>query len=381
LAEKVIQADSAKKKADVQVWKETVLACEHTLGIQQDDFSPASIAKHASNHCSGCELSSNVWLCLVCGAVGCGRRQFDGSGGSGHAAEHFKETGHGLSVKLGTITPEGEADIFCYHCDEMRTDPELARHLALFGMRVEGAERTEKSMAELQLEQNRKYDFGMTTQDGAELEAATGPGCVGISNLGNSCYLASVMQALCSLPQFARFFGDQSHFMTCSKEPAICFQCQFTKVQLAFASGKDERISPWMLKAVVGSGHPEFSTSQQQDAAELFSHLMRLLQRTDPSSSALKAFEHRIRQTLTCASCGNSRHQVMDAEAFPLDLGAAVLDAEDPLDPQVSLEACIVKALAPENVRVNCSSCGHSGAKRYDACPLIEMTDPTRRCM
>lgn len=62
-----------------------------------------------SQTCSSCELGSNLWLCLTCGMVNCGRQQFGGIGGNGHALEHFQEMGHGVGVKLGTITPEGSA--------------------------------------------------------------------------------------------------------------------------------------------------------------------------------------------------------------------------------------------------------------------------------
>lgn len=57
--------------------------------------------------CTHCPLSTNLWLCLTCGSVNCGRKQIGGADGNGHALEHFKETGHGVGVKLGTITVEG----------------------------------------------------------------------------------------------------------------------------------------------------------------------------------------------------------------------------------------------------------------------------------
>jgi hypothetical protein len=60
-----------------------------------------------SPHCAQCELTQNLWLCLTCGQVSCGRKQFGGIGGNGHALDHYKQTGHGVGVKLGTITPEG----------------------------------------------------------------------------------------------------------------------------------------------------------------------------------------------------------------------------------------------------------------------------------
>jgi ubiquitin carboxyl-terminal hydrolase 5/13 len=59
------------------------------------------------SHCHSCDLSSNLWLCLICGNVGCGRKNYDGTGGNNHAIDHSKSHGHPLVVKLGTITHEG----------------------------------------------------------------------------------------------------------------------------------------------------------------------------------------------------------------------------------------------------------------------------------
>ena len=60
-------------------------------------------------HCNACDLKENLWLCLTCGSLGCGRQLYGGLGGNGHGLEHFKSTGHAVSVKLGTITAEGAA--------------------------------------------------------------------------------------------------------------------------------------------------------------------------------------------------------------------------------------------------------------------------------
>jgi ubiquitin carboxyl-terminal hydrolase 5/13 len=108
-------------------------------------------------HCSQCELDKNLWLCLTCGNLGCGRRQYDGSGGNGHALEHFTQTGHALSCKLGTITPEGTADVYCYLCDDERLDPDIAQHLGHFGIQIAAQQKTERSMAELVSIYNNTY--------------------------------------------------------------------------------------------------------------------------------------------------------------------------------------------------------------------------------
>ena len=82
-------------------------------------------------------MSNNLWLCLICGNLACGRKNYDGTGGNNHGIEHFKTTSHPLVVKLGTITPEGDASIHCYACDEEVLDNFLKDHLANFGIEVE----------------------------------------------------------------------------------------------------------------------------------------------------------------------------------------------------------------------------------------------------
>ena len=71
-----------------------------------------------------CELSGdkeNLWLNLSDGFIGGGRKNWDGSGGSNGALNHFMETGekYPLVVKLGTITEDlTTADCYSYAKDE-----------------------------------------------------------------------------------------------------------------------------------------------------------------------------------------------------------------------------------------------------------------------
>ena len=62
-----------------------------------------SINKDLST-CSKCDLSTNLWLCLTCGHTGCGRKNWDGTGGNNHGIGHYDEMKHPVVVKLGTIT-------------------------------------------------------------------------------------------------------------------------------------------------------------------------------------------------------------------------------------------------------------------------------------
>jgi ubiquitin carboxyl-terminal hydrolase 5/13 len=166
LSDGVLKSLSSGRKSEVQSWEEEILACEHTLTLEQLAAGPIPASGLA--HCSRCELKENLWLCLTCGSLGCGRKQYGGvPGGNGHGLNHFEETRHPISVKLGTITPEGEAgpwtqspvrgcrltplqpDVYCYICNDSKVDPELAPHLSTFGISIQAQTKTEKSMTEL----------------------------------------------------------------------------------------------------------------------------------------------------------------------------------------------------------------------------------------
>lgn len=157
--------------------------------------------------CEKCDLTNNLWLNLTDGSILCGRRFFDGSGGNDHAVEHYAECGYPLAVKLGTITSDGKGDVFSYTEDDMVEDPNLIEHLAHFGIKINQLEKTEKSMIELELDLNQRVgEWSILTESSSNLEPISGPGFTGMKNLGNSCYMNSVMQTLFTIPDFVHRF-------------------------------------------------------------------------------------------------------------------------------------------------------------------------------
>lgn len=101
---------SAAKKAEIKAWEEETVPCSHTKELVQQTNNTAAGVRDTSA-CTDCGLQENLWLCLTCGNLGCGRQQFGGTGGHGHGLKHFESTGntHPVAVKLGTITPDGTA--------------------------------------------------------------------------------------------------------------------------------------------------------------------------------------------------------------------------------------------------------------------------------
>lgn len=401
LIDGVMQSMSSARQSEVKAWEEEILPCEHTLMLPQESTGP--IEQSGLAHCTACDLRENLWLCLTCGALGCGRQQFGGLGGNGHGLAHFEATQHPVSVKLGTITPEGGADIYCYLCNDAKQDPELAAHLAAFGINVQTQTKTEKSMTELQIEHNLKYDFSLTSEDGKALEPLFGAGQTGLANLGNSCYMASVLQTVFSLPAFRERYFDlaatSSHADTCPEPfPAACVECQMRKVADGLVSGRyaypapshggfaqssplpqaeprkqdgsvpvfQAGLKPTGFKALVGKGHEEFSTMRQQDAEEFFTHLLAVLRRDahkrkDASLyDATKVFAYGLEQRLQCAECKRVRYRVDGADTVSVAVPAMEKgkDAEGKvLYEDVALTSCFEALLSPETLEYSCPSC------------------------
>ncbi|RKP37734.1 hypothetical protein BJ085DRAFT_19656 [Dimargaris cristalligena] len=360
---------SATKKSEIQSWEaDDLMPCEHTLTL-----GPSASNSGARDHCHECDLTNNLWLCLTCGNVGCGRRHFDGSGGNNHGISHFEITGHPVACKLGTISPEGTADVYCYLCDDERTDPDLADHLAAFGINIDHVHKTDKSMAELQLEKNNEFDFSMTTEDGKQLLPLFGPGLTGLVNLGNSCYMASVLQCVMAIPAFRdRYFSlAASHPLTCPEQPARCFFCQTAKLAEGMFSGRysvplesgdnqsemrgQAGISPRMFKMLIGAGHPDFATMQQQDAYEFFQQSVKVTHQKERAVEGgvhdpTKEFDFQLEERLQCLQCKRVRYTTVKTNALTLPIP----ESESPL----SLRDCLDQWSGPESIeQYRCPHC------------------------
>ncbi|KAI2636706.1 Zn-finger in ubiquitin-hydrolase [Xylaria nigripes] len=67
-----------------------------TMPYNSERQSMQPFGSNISNLCAVCDCPEDLWICLICGHVGCGRYK------GGHAKEHWKNTAHTFSLELST---------------------------------------------------------------------------------------------------------------------------------------------------------------------------------------------------------------------------------------------------------------------------------------
>ncbi|GJD07944.1 Transportin-1 [Galdieria sulphuraria] len=388
IRQKVKEAETESKNTFTSSWQLQLEVCEHTAFLEQSE-DHKKIGAKSQTKCEHCDLASNLWLCLVCGHVGCGRQNFDGSGGNNHGLEHSMNSGHSVSVKLGSISAsKGTADVHCYVCDEERLDPKLETHLEMLGIVLAEQQQTEATISEMELEQNLALDFTQSYEDGKALTPIYGPGKTGLVNLGNSCYLASVMQCLFATDVFRETFFRSAElhlvdkFYLLSTEPPSEDVClQMFKLGYGLYSGKygfvkksdgdmqPKGIAPRMLKKAVARSHPEFSSMRQQDASEFLQFLLVTLQRCSLYykryiPDLLESFKFNMCQRLQCDSCKGVRYLEVSCSGLDVPLESAM---KDTCSAQVTLEDCLEAAFREEWVEFDCPVCSETSSRRAKA--------------
>lgn len=105
--------------------------------------------------CMECDGKDSLWICLICGHVGCGRYQ------GGHAASHYRDSYHTYALQLGTDRVWDYAgDNFVHRLLQSKTDGKLVE------ARSPGSGESEEKIDSIQLE----FTYLLTSQLDAQRE-------------------------------------------------------------------------------------------------------------------------------------------------------------------------------------------------------------------
>ncbi|GAX10105.1 ubiquitin carboxyl-terminal hydrolase 26/29/37 [Fistulifera solaris] len=178
----------------------------------------------------------------------------------------------------------------------------------------------------------------------------------GLRNLGNTCYMNSCLQMMCSLPDLIKSLRNKGGALTKS----------LTEVAEKLQDDRVRAIDPRAVKEAMDMTTDKFLGYEQRDAHEFLSDLIdniheevqaerpKPVQANPHEASPMDDFLLTVRVCLTCASCGYSRSKEETYRHLSVDI---VGNKEENADAKATVEKGLEKFFEEEIREIKCEKC------------------------
>ncbi|KAJ8897939.1 hypothetical protein PR048_003297 [Dryococelus australis] len=258
--------------------------------------------------------------CLHCIYFGCF---------SGHIQEHAKLEKHYLAIDLIW------GKVLCFQCRDyvhykefleidQTNRSKVAKQLGINP--PEFLHRSDKEVYLAQMNPEKRKIVGNSTI-----------GLRGLINLGNSCFMSCIVQALTHTPLLTNYFLTENHVCQFKENSNMCLVCELTRLYQEFYSGNTAPLTLDRLLHLIWTHACHLAGYEQQDAHEFFMATLDVLHRhckgpvsvTTGTCDCIidKIFTGRLQSDVVCQACKGVSTTIDPFWDISLDLGASALSS------------------------------------------------------
>ncbi|WCJ30411.1 Ubiquitin carboxyl-terminal hydrolase 22 [Euphorbia peplus] len=330
--------------------------------------------------CNGYQGRS--YICLVCSSISC----------SDHTLLHSKdENHHGIFVDVE------RSELFCCLCDDQVYDPDFDKVVVckslmdmpndkqsfddangvVMMMRRTSKRRKLNSAIDLDSKKSKQ----LVSMRDRRAKSCYPVGLRGLNNLGSTCFMNSVLQALIHAPPFRNYFLSDRHDRdACRKRSSdrLCLACNIDVIFSAVYSGDRTPYSPAQFLYSWWQHSANLASYEQQDAHEFFISVLDGIHEKETlnkDSSDCQCIAHRVfsgmlRSDVTCMTCGFTSTTYDPFLDISLDIDTRNLSSENVANKSArpnentsrsTLSACLDLFTRPEKLgsdqKLYCQNC------------------------
>ncbi|RXG62009.1 Ubiquitin carboxyl-terminal hydrolase 22 [Armadillidium vulgare] len=329
--------------------------CVHVLVNQSFSFFQANFCL-----CSICKTHGNrLHACIHCIFFGCYH---------GHIQEHGRSKHHHLAVD----TEHGQ--VLCMACGDYTYDSEIddiarkarekSRKSLGFDREYQAWEPNDLEISLLRTHPKRRRPTPNSTI-----------GLRGLINLGNTCFMSCIIQALTHTPLLRDFFLSDRHICQFNNDSSRCLVCEISRLFQEFYSGNKSPLILHKLLHLIWTHARHLAGYEQQDAHEFFIAALDVLHRHcqgNPPSNGDSShtcsciidqiFTGGLQSDVVCQVCNGVSTTIDPFWDISLDLGPCPYGSNksDQTIPS-SLTDCLERFTRPEHLgsgaKIKCNGC------------------------